>query len=519
MVALSLASFTSTVGSVTRNLGDRASDIFNVKDFGAKGDGINDDTSSIQAAINSAAIAGISGGSGAAKNGGIVFFPPGSYKVSSPLKNNIGGDVQLHGSGEYATTVFGTISNGFIIDTNAFVAMGATLGQIDVIQDMQVQNLQPGSNTGVDISYGSIRFNVPGGRMSNVIFGGTNGIIAVPYSFNSVLINCTGSGPGGGSVSGQLGFGSIGIAIAQGSLIGCVASAYGTAMCISNVGATLLGTRTESSNVGVDLGFDPTGIATSVTGATINSHTTERCMTGYKVTNASDCQIIGSFASVPLNGPVRGISGTPTWSAGTLTINSSVPLGWSGTKTIVLENFTSSGPGNCNGTFTATFISSTSFSVPLASNPGTITIVGDWSTLGNYGIQFINPNVMSLSGCAFSGNYDIAGIDMSGTTGGANVSFISVNSASTGGGPSWVFHTNVWQSIYTYSNCNNPSSSFTFANLPGQAGVMASAIEGMEFNITNGPNSPSWGSNVTSGSGSTHMKVRYNGTNWTAVGI
>ena len=45
-----------------------------VKDYGASGDGVTDDTASIQAAIN-----------GMPDNGGILFFPQGTYKVTSSL--------------------------------------------------------------------------------------------------------------------------------------------------------------------------------------------------------------------------------------------------------------------------------------------------------------------------------------------------------------------------------------------------------------------------------------------------
>lgn len=47
---------------------------FNVKDYGAEGDGSTDDTAAIQAAINAASVAG-----------GTVFFPAGTYCISSQL--------------------------------------------------------------------------------------------------------------------------------------------------------------------------------------------------------------------------------------------------------------------------------------------------------------------------------------------------------------------------------------------------------------------------------------------------
>src|SRR6476620_162099 len=53
---------------------------YNVKEFGAKGDGLNADTRSINAAIDEAA----------GKGGGTVYFPAGNYRSGSiHLKSNI----------------------------------------------------------------------------------------------------------------------------------------------------------------------------------------------------------------------------------------------------------------------------------------------------------------------------------------------------------------------------------------------------------------------------------------------
>ena len=48
--------------------------IFNVKAFGAKGDGVTDDTAAIQAAIDSIG-----------SEGGVVFLPLGSYKLTDTI--------------------------------------------------------------------------------------------------------------------------------------------------------------------------------------------------------------------------------------------------------------------------------------------------------------------------------------------------------------------------------------------------------------------------------------------------
>jgi len=63
---------------------------FNVRAFGAAGDGSADDTASIQAAINAAVAAG----------GGTVLFPAGKYPVSAPLSHAGSTPIVLEGEGD-----------------------------------------------------------------------------------------------------------------------------------------------------------------------------------------------------------------------------------------------------------------------------------------------------------------------------------------------------------------------------------------------------------------------------------
>jgi hypothetical protein len=59
-------------GSVTRTVQSRLRDFVSVKDFGAVGDGVTDDTAAIQAALTAA-------------SGGTVYFPSGTYYITSGL--------------------------------------------------------------------------------------------------------------------------------------------------------------------------------------------------------------------------------------------------------------------------------------------------------------------------------------------------------------------------------------------------------------------------------------------------
>jgi len=71
----------------------------NVKDFGATGDGVTDDTAAIQAAIDSLTISLPSQN----RSGGTVFFPVGNYKISSIT---VGSGVSIVGSGTKSTRLF-----------------------------------------------------------------------------------------------------------------------------------------------------------------------------------------------------------------------------------------------------------------------------------------------------------------------------------------------------------------------------------------------------------------------------
>lgn len=84
--------------------------VYDVKvDFGAKGDGVTDDTNAIQSAIDTA----MTDNTGK----GIVFLPAGRYKVTRPLKanHNIMG---LRMKGVYGGGVFKTIESTIILDAS-----------------------------------------------------------------------------------------------------------------------------------------------------------------------------------------------------------------------------------------------------------------------------------------------------------------------------------------------------------------------------------------------------------------
>ena len=66
-----LTNITATGSTTARNLANRFADVVNVKDFGAKGDGVTDDTAAIQAAVTASSK--------------VVVIPSGTYKLTSAI--------------------------------------------------------------------------------------------------------------------------------------------------------------------------------------------------------------------------------------------------------------------------------------------------------------------------------------------------------------------------------------------------------------------------------------------------
>lgn len=98
--------FTCTNGTFTSSLQDYGGQVFNVKAYGAKGDGITDDTASVQSAITSAC-----------NKGGILYFPQGTYNISSQLSicGFNGPGVSIEGAGVGSSEInFGNSSSGGI---------------------------------------------------------------------------------------------------------------------------------------------------------------------------------------------------------------------------------------------------------------------------------------------------------------------------------------------------------------------------------------------------------------------
>lgn len=138
----------------------------NVRSFGAKGDGSANDATAIQAAITACSTAG----------GGVVYLPPGTYKVTSPLEHK--NFVSLVGSGAdsctlrasgnvYAVNLTGanrTAIRDLTIDAAAVQSSGGGINMVAASLNARFENLYFGNNL-----FNSL--NISGG--SGIVYGRT----------------------------------------------------------------------------------------------------------------------------------------------------------------------------------------------------------------------------------------------------------------------------------------------------------------------------------------------------------
>jgi hypothetical protein len=142
-------------GAVARSAQDKMRETVSVKDFGAVGDGVADDTAAIQATIDALVLAG----------GGAVFIPTGQYKITDSIKVT-SNTISIYGEGADASVIQALSCNGIEIVTPSgdrntqffedFSLVGATGSTANWAAIVSI--LPSGGTTGVD-SRDGLHFN------------------------------------------------------------------------------------------------------------------------------------------------------------------------------------------------------------------------------------------------------------------------------------------------------------------------------------------------------------------------
>jgi hypothetical protein len=134
--------FDGTLGQfVLQSVGVVQANEVNVKDFGAQGDGVTDDTAAIQAAIAFLTNAVDPHGNEIRIGGGTVYFPAGTYLISSELLIPELMPVVLRGAGRSVSVIVQTTLGANGIHYPADLA-GNPYASVNVIEDLSINTSQ-----------------------------------------------------------------------------------------------------------------------------------------------------------------------------------------------------------------------------------------------------------------------------------------------------------------------------------------------------------------------------------------
>lgn len=117
--------------AVSRSLSGKLAELVSVKDFGAVGDGLSDDTAAIQAAIDAVG----------AVDDGVVFFPTGKYRITTSL-NLTNGRVSLKGSSSNRndSVLVGDTGENFAIDMTGSDNRWTSIEDLYLVSDASQSN-------------------------------------------------------------------------------------------------------------------------------------------------------------------------------------------------------------------------------------------------------------------------------------------------------------------------------------------------------------------------------------------
>lgn len=616
---LALATITATGTTASRSFGDRAAEIFNVKDYGAIGNGSHDDTSAINAALLAMWQS--------TYKGAILFFPPGNYIVTSAIDigNHEAGSNYTNGiimgSGKYSTYINGTLNNDFVFYQNDEVNGPGEICHLSLV------------NSSTWIGSGALRMSNSGCVFNDLNLQGMISCL-LPYNiYNAAFNNCIGRANSDATTgyNGTLGIAGMACDIKNwrttNPYMTClqlwgsnssVLSGNGIENCVT---AVLLGANTSWANsctvsgttltIGGTIGT--TGVAQFVAGMTVFGRGIDLPNWGQDPNDTTG----GTTIVSQLSG-TAGFAGTYQLSK-SFTISTPIPIWFYSSQAISGCAVNGLQSEAC---FHELYLNSVGTSNINAAGGGATPIecpnqFGTTGLTARCNIYVKSASATTLSGCTASAGGYMGGIVIDPNAGVTNVTFVSCDSekrannavtatvSNGSGGAGTVLNVTAFTSgsgigvgmavtgagisagtvitgnhltdptltgtittgTYRVNNSQNIASeamtvvtgeawvmptatsskaglkfvncgaanlpagatsgletlSMTFTCLPGQAGASTNValIEGQQFDITDGAKSgggtAALGDNVQGG-GSQHLLVRYNGTNWTAVG-
>jgi hypothetical protein len=545
--------FPATDAPTSRTMPLRYNDIINVKDWGAIGDGVANDSSAIQAAIDYAMALHADPSEGA-----IVFFPKGTYIIATPplvigrvrTFGNARGGLRLLGAGRDAAIIKGTYSGGgslggqpykpFLLQKNPSDFQS---DNIQSIEDLTIENDSTVTGSGAVVLHIG---NPQAFHAINCHFIGDHAF-AFGDTFGTSLRNCIFTNPTAllsadadpnannyptKNVTTEVLTGSVGCILFQTLVMNCQAIGFDTGFAVGGPGNAIISCYASRCKYGVYLGaVSGYGVGHgSATGTQILACQFDRCRKGIYQETGGGTYVAANVISGTTGPTDPAQIQSITWAAtagGTATVTTLLPHNIGAGAVLPMNivtnpgGWTPDGSGNQNVTITRT--TTTQFTYPLAVDPSSTPFTsGTW----NWPIQraivvktsmeaTFAANVLSAQ--ASVGSFDNENFtDLIGPNSGTVVDNVCMSMRMPYG---YVPIPNGIQGVHEtdFIQCGMPGSSPAGPPVAFMQYRDLGGHEGSEYTIIDAKPQSSFAGFVTGG-GSSHCKVRHDGRKWCRVG-
>jgi hypothetical protein len=324
-VPFSNFAFQASDTPTARTMPERLGETKNVKDYGAIGNGVADDTAAIQRAVNRTTWPF------SVSDRGTIFFPTGTYRITSPITfEAAAGITAIAFSGAPGAKILGNFGDALLKRS-----VNSPLGGVYRIDNLRFENDHP---TGKGIMLHScVGAKVVGCQISGCWRG------LETYNSQSVLVDSC-------SIIGQQTPNSVGIVAGNATaVVSTDVSGFDHGIRHQNVGLTVHGGRFEVNNAAVVVGLDENGNGFQSSGFDIAGLSMEANQTGiYIVAGAG-----GSIRGVSIGGGVPMSYGLRLGSCQDVTVQGVVVSGAQGysragvavespTRTVLMSVFSAS---------------------------------------------------------------------------------------------------------------------------------------------------------------------------------
>lgn len=290
---LALASIKSTGSTTSRTFAARYSDIKNVKDFGAIGEGFTDDTAAIQSAVDYAT------SPYSANNRGVIFFPQGTYKLTSSVTfSNAASVKRIAFIGVPGAKITGSFADGLLKR-----AQDTPIGGVYWIEGLELENTHAAGKA-------IMLHSCVSGTVRNCDIHGTFIGVETFGSQSITVQDCSIIGTGAAN--------SVGIIAGNAtSVVSCDVSGYADGIRHCNVGLTVVGGRYEANTRGIVIGVDNTGSMLQSTGYALSGMSMEQNGTAIDIVSGA----LGGISGVSIGSGIAVAYGIRVRSADDLLIS------------------------------------------------------------------------------------------------------------------------------------------------------------------------------------------------------